>query len=120
MVKIPTPTFEILNLLADTSAEMTPSQIQKALPTFSPKDTKYALRRLREKGVIKQIPNLLDMRRVYYRLATPDELNESAELMKEEELELYVSAMEGELDIIASYERDQEIKKNSRILAEIN
>ncbi|MHA2504496.1 MAG: winged helix DNA-binding protein, partial [Candidatus Kariarchaeaceae archaeon] len=57
----------ILKLLADESENMTPGQIIRKLKQFSKKDVKYSIRRLREKGLIKVIPNLMDMRRVFYR-----------------------------------------------------
>ncbi|MDH5644771.1 MAG: hypothetical protein OEZ01_02120, partial [Candidatus Heimdallarchaeota archaeon] len=45
----------------------------------------YAIRRLREKGIVKKIPNLLDMRRVFYRLATYSEIMEENPELNEEE-----------------------------------
>ncbi|MHA2251421.1 MAG: MarR family transcriptional regulator [Candidatus Kariarchaeaceae archaeon] len=112
MPKIPLPTFQILQMLkADET--LTPKQIQIELLDYSPKDIKYALRRLREKGVIKKIPNLVDMRRVFYRLATIDELSESVSLMKLEEYQFYLTIITGSSDIITSINQNDNIAKIS-------
>ena len=59
------------------------------MPNYSKKDTKYSIRRLREKGLIKVIPNLMDMRRVFYRLAEPAEVKEEGTHIKDVEMQLY-------------------------------
>ena len=89
MAKLPKPTEEILELMATNGEPMTPAQIQKSLKRYNTKDIKYALRRLREKKIIRQMPNLLDMRRVYYRLITRDEINEVLAGLSEDELQVY-------------------------------
>ena len=80
----------ILKLLAEESENMTPGQIIRKLGTFSRKDVKYSIRRLREKGLIRVIPNLMDMRRVFYRLASPSEVEGSARI-KDIEWEIFHS-----------------------------
>lgn len=104
MVKFPKPTAKILELLLDENT-LTPDQIYETLPEFLKKDIKYSLRRLREKGVIKKLPNLHDMRRVYYRLATLDEFATSLSKLKDDELEIYKSIIRGEyVDVELFYE----------------
>ena len=93
MVKLPKPTNEILKLFKNQDS-LTPSQINTALPNFERKDIKYSLRRLREKGIIVRIPNLFDMRRVYYRVATQDEFSEMSEELKLNEVEFYQSILD--------------------------
>ncbi len=93
MVKLPKPTNEILKLFKNQES-LTPSQINISLPQFERKDIKYALRRLREKGIIVRIPNLFDMRRVYYRVATQDEFTEVSEGLKVNEIEFYQSILD--------------------------
>ncbi len=55
---------------------MTPKQIEDALPHVNKDQTRYALRRLIESKIIRRIPNLLDMRSVYFRIATEQEIEE--------------------------------------------
>ncbi len=94
MVKLPGPTLKVLDLL-NKKGSLTPNQIQADIPEFKPKDIKYALRRLREKGVLIKIPNLIDMRRVYYRLASQDEFLNALSKIKSEELKLYQDVIGG-------------------------
>ncbi len=94
MPKIPAPTQDILHLLAIHQEPLTLKQIQSQLQEYPLKDVKYALRRLREKGIIKSESNLLDMRRVFYRIATNDEISMVINNLKREELELYLSIIE--------------------------
>jgi len=91
MVKIPKPTLSILKLLRDQDL-LTPTQIQRSLPMYQAKDIKYAIRRLREKGIIVKIPDLTDMRKVMYRIATIDEYN--YEKLRPQELEFYKPIIE--------------------------
>ncbi|OLS27807.1 MAG: hypothetical protein HeimC2_10000 [Candidatus Heimdallarchaeota archaeon LC_2] len=112
MVKLPKPTNEILKLFNNQDS-LTPSQINISLPHFERKDIKYALRRLREKGIIVRIPNLFDMRRVYYRVATQDEFSEVAEGLKINEVEFYQSLLDTLIFVLPN-EVEDEIK------AEIN
>lgn len=93
LVKLPKPTNEILELFK-TQESLTPSQINASLPHFEKKDIKYALRRLREKGIIVRVPNLFDMRRVYYRVATQDEFQSVSVGMKTSEIEFYQAIMD--------------------------
>ena len=101
MVKLPKPTNEILELFKSQES-LTPNQINSALPHFEKKDIKYALRRLREKGIIVRVPNLFDMRRVYYRVATQDEFQEVSISMKSNEVEFYQAIMDTLLFTIPS------------------
>ena len=95
MVKLPKPTLDILKMFKDQES-ITPTQIYEKFPQYEKKDIKYALRRIREKGIIVRIPNLFDMRRVYYRIATKDEFLDSASDMKPQEIEFYESLMNGD------------------------
>ena len=97
MSKLPKPSMSILKVMATNTEPMTPGQIQKALSNFSVKDIKYALRRLREKRIIKQIPNLLDMRRVYYRLITQDEIRDVVALLSEDEVQIFTPLFTGQI-----------------------
>lgn len=99
MVKLPKPTNEILDLFKEQES-LTPNQINTSLPHFERKDIKYALRRLREKGIIVRVPNLFDMRRVYYRVATQDEFQSVSISMKSNEIEFYQAIMDTLLYII--------------------
>lgn len=108
MVKLPKPTNEILKLFKNQDS-LTPSQINTSLPVFERKDIKYALRRLREKGIIVRIPNLFDMRRVYYRVATQDEFTEMSEDLKINEVEFYQSILDNLLFTLPN-EVENEIK----------
>ncbi|MCY3413890.1 MAG: helix-turn-helix transcriptional regulator [Candidatus Heimdallarchaeota archaeon] len=96
-MKLPRPTNEILSLMSNNASPMTPSDIRAALPHYSAKDIKYALRRLREKGIIRQKPNLLDMRRVYYRLINPDEISEIMSVLSPDEIETFTPLFTGAL-----------------------
>lgn len=95
MGKLPKPTVEILRIMVKNGEPMTPSQIQKSLSHYTSKDIKYALRRLREKKIIRQRPNLLDMRRVYYRLITPDEVHEVLNVLSPEEMKSFTPLFTG-------------------------
>lgn len=94
-MKLPKPTIEILELMATNGTPMTPTQIQKSIGKYSAKDIKYALRRLREKKIIRQRPNLLDMRRVYYRLITRDEISEILPELSEDEVKVFTPIFTG-------------------------
>jgi len=80
--------LEILQILGEGDS-MTPSQIIARLPGYDKKDVKYSIRRLREKGLIRVIPNLMDMRRVFYRLSEPNEVKEEGARIKPVEMKLY-------------------------------
>ncbi len=96
-MKLPKPTIEILDLMARNGSPMTPSQIQKSIGKYSAKDIKYALRRLREKKIIRQRPNLMDMRRVYYRLITRDEVGEIISDLSEDEVRIFSPIFTGSI-----------------------
>jgi repressor of nif and glnA expression len=83
---LPEPALEIIALLAkENSGSLSSKEISKLLNDAYPnKAIKYALRRLLENKVIYRVPNLLDMRSVYYRLATQDELSKIYEHLSED------------------------------------
>ena len=83
MTEITEINLQIMHLLKNGDS-MTPKQIINLLPNFIVKDVKYSIRRLREKGLIRVIPNLLDMRRVFYRLSTPNEIKNITKITIEE------------------------------------
>lgn len=72
--KLPPAAEEIIFLLARHDS-LRLEDIQEMIPELSEKTLRYAMRRLLENGVVKRIPNLLDMRSVSYRIATPDEFS---------------------------------------------
>ncbi|RMG32009.1 MAG: hypothetical protein D6732_13945 [Methanobacteriota archaeon] len=91
---LPYPALEILKLLAKHGS-LTAKEIQDYLgPEIEQKAIKYALRRLLENKVIYRVPNLLDMRSVYYRTATREELSELANDLSPEVTEQIIRAME--------------------------
>jgi len=71
--KLPPAAEEIIYLLAKHDS-LRLEDIMDMIPDLSEKTLRYAMRRLLENGVVKRIPNLLDMRSVSYRIATPDEI----------------------------------------------
>lgn len=83
---LPEPALEIVTLLAkENTGSLSSKEIAKLLNhEYPPKAIKYALRRLLENKVIHRVPNLLDMRSVYYRLATADEFSQIAPHLSEE------------------------------------
>lgn len=97
--------IKIMRLLGENET-MTPGDIIKSLPQYTKKDVKYSIRRLREKGLIKVIPNLLDMRRVFYRLASPDEIKPKSNI-KEQELNEFLSIVGSSYVAAASLDLDQ-------------
>ena len=88
-MRLPKPTLDILNLMLENNGPMAPSQIQAKLTNYSAKDIKYALRRLRERKIIRQMANLSDMRRVYYRLLHGSEIQEVIAELSEEEVKVF-------------------------------
>ena len=88
LFKLPPVTVELLQLFK-VKKSLTQTEITKSIPNAELKDIKYALRRLREKGVIKRVPNLKDMRKVYYQVATRDEFIKSSHLLTNEEISLF-------------------------------
>jgi len=77
MRKAPISTYEILELFKN-QVSLTFGQIKASLPKIEIKNIRYALRYLKNKGIIMRKANLLDMRRVFYRIATQDEYFEMA------------------------------------------
>ena len=71
--KLPLLAFDILDQIAKNKT-MTQEEINQVLDADQ-KSIKYAIRRLQENQVIQQIPDLLDMRIVHYRLPEPDEMS---------------------------------------------
>ena len=71
---LPIPALEILDLLA-TETTVSSKDIEMYLcATYEKNAIKYALRRLLKSKLIYRVPNLLDMRSVFYRIATQAEL----------------------------------------------
>lgn len=89
MVEVTEINIEIMRILGASGESMTPSQIIKRLPKYNKKDIKYSIRRLREKGLIRVIPNLLDMRRVFYRLSTAEEIDVNTNRIKDIEMKVF-------------------------------
>ena len=74
ITRLPEPSREIMVLLIQEGI-LSPKEIEEHID--APFDAiRYALRRLIESGIIKRVPNLLDMRSVYYRMSTETELRE--------------------------------------------
>jgi len=71
--KLPPSASEIIFLLAKHDS-LRLEEIQEMIPDITEKTLRYAMRRLLENDVVKRIPNLLDMRSVSYRIATPNEI----------------------------------------------
>ncbi len=65
MRKAPIYTNEILKLLKNQGS-LTLVEIKTSLPAIEVKYIQYALRYLKNKGIIMRKPNLLDMRRAFY------------------------------------------------------
>ncbi|OLS24656.1 MAG: hypothetical protein HeimC2_21370 [Candidatus Heimdallarchaeota archaeon LC_2] len=72
---------EILKLFK-TQGPLTLGQIKASLPLIEIKNIKYALRYLKNTGIIIRKPNLLDMRRAVYRITTQDEYFEITKEIK--------------------------------------
>jgi hypothetical protein len=85
MFKLPQAAYEILTLFNDQKS-WKQDEITDALKNFKVKDIKYALKKLKKKGIITRIPNLSDMRRAFYRVATVDEFYDTSKTMKPEEM----------------------------------
>ncbi len=91
---LPYPALEILKILSKHGS-LTAKEIQEYLgEDVEPKAIKYALRRLLENKVIYRVPNLLDMRSVYYRTATREELSELVNDLSPEITEQILQAMQ--------------------------
>ncbi|MDH5402486.1 MAG: helix-turn-helix domain-containing protein [Candidatus Heimdallarchaeota archaeon] len=72
--KLPPSAIEILQALSSQDS-LTLEEIKEFIDGKTDKTMRYAMRRLLENGIVKRIPNLMDMRSVSYRLATNDELS---------------------------------------------
>jgi len=73
---LPSPAIEIISLIKKEGTLSSRDILECFKDKHQEKAVKYAIRRLLENKLIHRVPNLLDMRSVYYRLATPDELSE--------------------------------------------
>ena len=93
MIKLPKSADEILNLFRDQKP-WTQYEIENSLPDFQKEDIKYSLRKLNEKGIVVKIPNLKDMRRISYRIATQDEMSEIFELKKIPNIQFYKNLLD--------------------------
>lgn len=72
---------------------MTQEEIKNSLSLSSQKSIRYAIRRLLENAIIHRVPNLLDMRSVSYRLATPSELTTAFGKLSDKVFQDVVAAM---------------------------
>jgi predicted transcriptional regulator len=72
---------------------MTQEDIRSALSISTHKSIRYAIRRLLENGIIYRVANLLDMRSVSYRLATPNELSEAFAKLSDKVFQEVLEAM---------------------------
>jgi hypothetical protein len=72
----------------------TQEEIRDSLPGVSSKAMRYAIRRLLENNIIFRVPNLLDMRSVSYRLATPDELSQALQKLSDRVFAKVAKAMD--------------------------
>ncbi|OLS21644.1 MAG: hypothetical protein HeimC2_32740 [Candidatus Heimdallarchaeota archaeon LC_2] len=90
-------TDEVLSLFKN-QRPWTQEEISSSLPNSQIKDVKYSLRQLRRKGIITQTPNILDMRRVFYRISTQDEFYESCKNMNSVEIRFYQSILNSALE----------------------
>lgn len=72
---------------------MTQEDIKNSLTVDAQKSIRYAIRRLLENGIIFRVPNLLDMRSVSYRLATPSELSQAFERLSNKVFQDVLEAM---------------------------
>ena len=73
---LPSPAIEIILLIKKEGTLSSRDILEYFENKYQEKAVKYAIRRLLENKLIHRVPNLLDMRSVYYRLATLDELSE--------------------------------------------
>jgi DNA-binding Lrp family transcriptional regulator len=90
---LPPAAEEIIFLLAK-HASLTLEEIMDTIGETSEKTLRYAMRRLLENKVVKRIPNLLDMRSVSYRLASPDEISEVIHELSDHIAEKILAAVE--------------------------
>ncbi|OLS25011.1 MAG: hypothetical protein HeimC2_20660 [Candidatus Heimdallarchaeota archaeon LC_2] len=78
ITKLPEPALEIVEKLTQHEFQiLSQEDIRNALSISSQKSIRYAIRRLLENGIIYRVANLMDMRSVSYRLATPNELTDA-------------------------------------------
>ncbi len=93
---LPYPALEIVSILSK-AGNLTAKEIQERLgDDVESKAVKYALRRLLENHVIFRVPNLLDMRSVFYRAASADELSQLANELSPEMTGMILEAMNSE------------------------
>ena len=98
ITKLPSPSKEIITLLIQEGT-LSPKQIEERID--APSDAiRYALRRLIESKIIKRVPNLLDMRSVYYRMSTKTELQEIEATLSRRVLNIINEAMFAAIEAI--------------------
>ncbi|MHA2028507.1 MAG: hypothetical protein ACW99A_07725 [Candidatus Kariarchaeaceae archaeon] len=94
ITKLPDPAIEIVEQLSKHEYQtMTQEDIRSALSISTHKSIRYAIRRLLENGIIYRVANLLDMRSVSYRLATPNELSEAFAKLSDKVFQEVLEAM---------------------------
>lgn len=82
---------------------MTQDDIRSSLSITSQKSIRYAIRRLLENGIIYRVANLLDMRSVSYRLATPNELSIAFEKLSDKVFQDVLEAMNISNSVLSAY-----------------
>ncbi len=100
--KLPPAAEDIIFLLARHES-LKLEEIQEMIPELSEKTLRYAMRRLFENEVVKRIPNLLDMRSVSYRIATPDEFSKVLIDLSHHISDRIIAAVEKAADQVSSY-----------------
>jgi len=104
ITKLPEPALEIVEQLSkDETQTQTQDEIKEAINASSQKSIRYAIRRLLENGIIYRVPNLMDMRSVSYRLATPSELSTAHQRLSSKVFQDIMAAM--------NYGNDQMLKE---------
>ncbi|MDH5402487.1 MAG: BlaI/MecI/CopY family transcriptional regulator [Candidatus Heimdallarchaeota archaeon] len=69
--RLPPSGIEVMTVLNEHDS-LTIKEIGNKLPDFNERTLRYAIRRLLENKVVVTVPNLSDMRRVYYRAVIPN------------------------------------------------
>ncbi|MGQ4833129.1 MAG: winged helix-turn-helix transcriptional regulator [Candidatus Asgardarchaeia archaeon] len=59
----------VLNILRESQSPLSSIEIAEKTQ-FSARTVRYILKKLQKKGIVKKIPNLLDMRRCFYKIST--------------------------------------------------
>lgn len=104
ITKLPEPALDIVEQLTKHEYQtMTQEDIRSSLSISSQKSIRYAIRRLLENGIIYRVANLLDMRSVSYRLATPNELSIAFAKLSDKVFQEVLEAMSISNSMLSSY-----------------